>query len=456
MRAALPERVWSDADDNADLASLQRHPDTRLPAEGLRRAIKGRGTAWAVPHRFSRSSRERFDDGWGTLEEEPSAWPGDEAEEGPQARQADRAGHSDHSGHSGHSGPEDGAPTPAHLPGPASERRPEASKPPPATEILQDVASSILSKVESPDIAFDLSINPYRGCEHGCIYCYARPTHSYLNLSPGIDFETRILAKTNAAELLRKALSKPGYQPQSINIGSVTDAYQPAEKHWRITRSVIEVLAEFQHAFSVVTKSSLIERDLDLIAPMAQRGLVATYVSITTLEPELARTLEPRAPSPQRRLRTIRALAKAGVPVGVSVSPLIPFLNEPELERVLEAAAEAGATSAFSVVLRLPWEVNPLFQDWLAQHVPDRAERVMARIREMRGGRDNDSRFGTRMTGTGVWADLVRQRFDKACARLGLQREKSLLNLQAFTRPGSAPQAQPGPVQPEPVQQALF
>ncbi len=431
MRAASPERVWSDTDTSAEPADLQHHPDTRIPAERLRRAIKGRGTAWAVPHRFSRSSRESFDDGWGTMDAEQAGSADDATEDGLNATGEDSAALPATS-------------SPAPLPAP------------PATEILQDVASSILSKVESPDIAFDLSINPYRGCEHGCIYCYARPTHSYLNLSPGLDFETRILAKTNAAELLRKDLSKPGYQPQSINIGSVTDAYQPAEKHWRITRSVIEVLAEFQHAFSVITKSSLIERDLDLIAPMAQRGLVATYVSITTLDPELARTLEPRAPAPHRRLRTIRALANAGVPVGVSVSPLIPFLNEPELERVLEAAAEAGATSAFSVVLRLPWEVNPLFQDWLAQHVPDRAERVMARVREMRGGRENDSRFGTRMTGTGVWAELVRQRFEKACARLGLQREKSLLDLQAFSRPGKGTAPAPQQQVQQPVQQALF
>jgi DNA repair photolyase len=275
----------------------------------------------------------------------------------------------------------------------------------PQTQIIEEqVSVSILAGNDSPDIGFDLSINPYRGCEHGCIYCYARPTHSYLNLSPGLDFETRIVAKLNAAERLREALVARGYAPGHLNIGSVTDAYQPAERRLRITRSVIEVLAEAQHPFSIITKSSLVERDLDLIAPMASQRMAAVYLSITTLDPALARTLEPRAAAPQRRLRTIEALARAGVPVGVSVSPVIPFLNEPELEQILQAARDAGATRAFSIVLRLPWEVNPLFQNWLQQHVPERAARIMARVRDMRGGRDNDSRFGIRMTGQGVWA----------------------------------------------------
>jgi len=294
---------------------------------------------------------------------------------------------------------------------------------------------SILSGNDSPDIGFDLSINPYRGCEHGCVYCYARPTHSYLNLSPGLDFETRIIAKVNAAERLRETLASRSYEPMSLNIGSATDAYQPAERRLRITRSVIEVLAQAAHPFSIITKSALIERDLDLIAPMARRGLAAVYVSVTTLDPELARVMEPRAASPQRRLRTIETLARAGVPVGVSVSPVIPFLNEPELERVLEAAAAAGATSAFSIVLRLPWEVNPLFQQWLQQHFPGRAARIMARVREMRGGRDNDARFGSRMTGQGVWAELLRQRFEKATKRLGLNRDRIELDLTQFSRP---------------------
>jgi DNA repair photolyase len=348
-------------------------------------ALKGRGTAWAIEHRFDERARESFDDGWGTLQ---------------QAALDEAAGDSA-----------------------------------PGTQVLDEQVKSILSGNDSPDIGFDLSINPYRGCEHGCIYCYARPTHSYLNLSPGLDFETRIVAKVNAAERLREALGARGYVPMQLNIGSVTDAYQPAERRLRITRSVIEVLAEARHAFSIITKSSLVERDLDLIAPMAADRLAAVYVSITTLDPALARTMEPRAAAPHRRLRTIEALARAGVPVGVSVSPLIPFLNEPELERILQAARDAGASSAFSIVLRLPWEVNPLFQQWLAQHVPERAERIMARVREMRGGRDNDSRFGTRMTGQGVWAELLRQRLRKACERLGLNREKPALDLTQFRPP---------------------
>ena len=345
-------------------------------------ALKGRGTVWALEHRFSTDSRTEFDDGWGALEQAAA---------------------------------QEATPT--------------------ATQVRHENVRRILSGNDSPDIPFDLSINPYRGCEHGCIYCYARPTHSYLNLSPGIEFETRIIAKVNAAERLREALAAKGYTPGQLNIGSVTDAYQPAERRLRITRSVIEVLSEARHPCSIITKSSLVERDLDLLAPMAAQHLAAVYVSITTLDPQLARTLEPRAASPQRRLQTISALAKAGVPVGVSVSPVIPFLNEPELERILEAAHKAGARSAFSIGLRLPWEVNPLFQQWLQQHVPERAARIMARVREMRGGKDYDSDFGTRMTGQGIWAQLLRQSFDKACASLGLNRERIELDLTQFRRP---------------------
>ena len=347
---------------------------------------KGRGTTWELAHRFSKDEREAYDDGWGTLEQSVQA----------QAL-------------------------------------------PPSTQLLEEQVKTILASNDSPDIGFDLSINPYRGCEHGCIYCYARPTHSYLNLSPGLDFETRIVAKVNAAQRLREALARSSYMPTMINIGSVTDAYQPAERRLRITRSIIEVLAEHRHPFSLVTKSAGVERDLDLIAPMARAKLAAVYVSITTLDPALARVMEPRAASPERRLLTIRRLAEAGVPVGVSVSPVIPFLNEPELERILEAARDAGATSAFSIVIRLPWEVNPLFQHWLEQHFPERASRVMARIREMRGGADNSSRFGERMTGSGIWAQLLRQRFQKASARLGLNRARVELDLTQFRRPACPP-----------------
>jgi DNA repair photolyase len=354
-------------------------------------ALKGRGTAWAIEHRFTSEHHESFDDGWGTLE---------------QAAQEERSA--------------------------------------PGTLIIEQRVKSILSGNDSPDIDFDLSINPYRGCEHGCVYCFARPTHSYLNLSPGLDFETKIIAKVNAAERLRAALAAPGYEPLALNIGSATDAYQPAERRLRITRGVIEVLAEFRHAFSVITKSSGIERDLDLLAPLARDHLAAVYVSIPTLDAELARIMEPRAAAPQRRLKTIEKLAAAGVPVGVSVSPMIPFINEPELEHVLERARDAGATSAFATVLRLPWEVNPLFQQWLDTHFADRAGRVMARIHDLRGGRDNDPRFGARMKGQGVWADLLAQRFAKATQRLGLNRERLPLDLSRFRRPlvQAAPSAQ--------------
>jgi DNA repair photolyase len=347
---------------------------------------KGRGSAWALQHRFSTDRREDFDDGWGTLEQE--------------AREE-------------------------HLA--------------PDTQVIQEHVKSILTGNDSPDIGFDLSINPYRGCEHGCIYCYARPTHSYLNLSPGIDFETRIVAKVNAAERLRETFAKPSYTPLALNVGSATDAYQPVERRLGITRSIIEVLSECQHAFSLFTKSSGIERDLDLITPMAAKGLVAIYVSITTLDPQLARAMEPRAAAPYRRLKTIEALAKAGVPVGVSVSPMIPFLNLHDMERILECAREAGATAASSIVLRLPWEVSPLFQQWLKQHVPERAERIMARVREMRGGKDNDPKFGTRMTGTGIWAQMIRQRFEKASARLGFNKARFELDLTQFRRPAAQP-----------------
>ena len=347
--------------------------------------VKGRGTAWAIEHRYSRQTSESFDDGWGTL---------------------DQAAHEEHV--------------------------------PPATQIIEERVKSILSSNDSPDLSFDLSINPYRGCEHGCVYCFARPTHSYLNMSPGLDFETRIIAKVNAAERLRAAFASPGYEPLMLNLGSATDAYQPIERKLGITRSIIEVLAECQHPFSLVTKSSGVERDLDLIAPMAAQGLAAAYVSITSLDAGLARILEPRAAAPHRRLQTIEALAKAGVPVGVSVSPIIPFINEPELERVLEAAANAGATSAFAIVLRLPWEVNPIFQHWLDQHFPERAARVMARVREMHGGRDYDARFGARMKGEGVWARLLQQRLQKASARLGLNRARVELDLTRFRRPRAA------------------
>ena len=315
----------------------------------------------------------------------------------------------------------------------------EALNPPLATEVRHEQVKSLLAYNDSPDIYFDRSINPYRGCEHGCIYCYARPTHSYLNLSPGLDFETRLLAKVNAADVLRQELAAPGYRAAVVNLGSATDAYQPVERDLRITRAVLQVLAESRHPVAIVTKSSLIERDLDLLVPLAQQRLTAAFVSVTTLDRDLARELEPRAAAPARRLRTIETLARAGLPVCVNVAPVIPFVNEPEIERILEAAAAAGAQGAFYTALRLPWEVAPLFRQWLAVHYPQRAERVMNRVRDMRDGRDYDADFATRMKGNGLWADLMRQRFDKACARLGLGRGRFELRDDLFRppRPGS-------------------
>ncbi|VWC09631.1 radical SAM protein [Burkholderia lata] len=301
------------------------------------------------------------------------------------------------------------------------------------TQVFEERAKSILTHNQSPDIPFNVSLNPYRGCEHGCIYCFARPTHSYLGLSPGLDFESRIYAKVNAAELLEREISRKRYVPEPIALGVNTDAYQPVERDLRITRSVIQVMHDRGLPFAAITKSSLIERDLDLLAPMAERGQVMAAVTITTLDADLARTLEPRAATPARRLRTIRALSEAGVPVGVSIAPMIPFVTEPDMERVLEACAEAGATYASYIILRLPWEVAPLFKNWLAAHFPDRAERVMNRVRDMRGGKDYDSDFSKRMKGEGIWADLLRQRFRQAVKRLGLnERTNGILDLSQF------------------------
>ncbi|WP_420472681.1 PA0069 family radical SAM protein [Noviherbaspirillum sp. ST9] len=345
-------------------------------------ARKGRGAVTNLQGRYETQAREAFDDGW--------AGDGDEAA--------------------------------------------AAFK----TEVIEEQARSILTRNASPDVPFDVSLNPYRGCEHGCIYCFARPTHSYLGLSPGLDFESRIYAKVNAPELLRRELARPSYVPESIALGVNTDAYQPCERGLRLTRRVLEVLHECGHPVAVITKSSLIERDIDLLAAMAEKHQAMAAVTITTLDPAIARTLEPRAAAPTRRLRTIRTLTDAGIPVGVSIAPVIPFVTEPDLERILAAAVDAGAVAASHIVLRLPWEVNPLFQQWLEAHFPDRARRVMNRIRDMRGGKDYDADFGKRMHGEGVWADLIRQRFDKATARLGIgSRSEGYARLDAsqFRRP---------------------
>jgi len=288
------------------------------------------------------------------------------------------------------------------------------------TEVTIERARSILSRNDSPDVGFDRSINPYRGCEHGCIYCYARPSHAYLELSPGLDFETKLYAKANAAELLREALAKPGYSPSPIALGANTDCYQPIERKYRITRQILEVLVECRHPVTIVTKSALIERDLDVLRELSSRDLVKVFVSIGTLDRTLARKLEPRAASPQRRLDVLKALAGEGIPCGVMVAALIPALNDRTLEHVLEAAAQAGAREAAYVVMRLPNELKELFKEWLAEHYPQRADHVMSIVHQMRGGRDNDPRFGTRMSGTGNFAELVEKRFELACRRFGL------------------------------------
>ena len=324
----------------------------------------------------------------------------------------------------------------------------------PFTSVVHEHARSILSRNDSPDIPFRWSINPYRGCEHGCIYCYARPTHSYLNLSPGLDFETRLVAKVNAAELLRKELSRASHEPSPVNIGSATDAYQPIERELRITRSVIEVLTECQHPFTIVTKSSGVERDIDLLAQAAQRRQAAVFISITSLDSSLSRRLEPRAAAPHRRLQTVKRLSEAGVPVGVNVAPIIPFLNEPEIERIVAAAAEAGARSVHYTIVRLPWEVSPLFQEWLSHHVPERADRIMARIRDMRGGADYRAEFGVRMKGQGIWADLIRQRVNAARQRAGITGLGPVLDSSAFLP--FATQLRQRLAKPSPDQSELF
>ncbi|RZJ14484.1 MAG: PA0069 family radical SAM protein [Acidovorax sp.] len=370
--------------------------EVRVPLQ----AIRGRGAATAMPHRFSRDVREVVDDGW------------------HHGRAAADAGH-----------------------GSESDGDDDALRAL-ATTVHFENARSALSANDSPDISFDLSVNPYRGCEHGCIYCFARPTHSYLNFSPGLDFETQLIAKRNIAEVLRHELSAPRYVPKLINIGSNTDCYQPIERELRLTRALIEVMRDARHPFSLITKSSAVERDLDLLAPLAAQNLCAVYITVTTLDAQLARCLEPRAAAPHRRLRTIRTLVEAGVPVGVSVAPQIPFLNE-DMEHVLEAAYDAGARSAFYTVLRLPWELDGLFKEWLEVHYPQRAARVLARVQDLHSidaaqrsaGKSYDANFATRMKGSGLWADLLRQRFAGACRRLGLNRERVELDLSQF-RPG--------------------
>ena len=337
--------------------------------------VKGRGATFDPPNRFRSDVRDACDDGW-----QPP--PGD-----------------------------DDAPAP---------RR---------TTVAIQHARTIIAYNDSPDIPFSQSINPYQGCEHGCIYCYARPSHAYLDLSPGIDFETRLFAKPDAARLLRAELAKHGYRCDPIALGTNTDPYQPIEREWKVTRSVLEVLVQHEHPFTIVTKSALVERDIDLIAPMAAKRMARVYLSITTLDRDLARKMEPRAAAPQRRLQALKTLSEAGIPVGVMVAPIIPQLNDRDLEAILEAAAAHGAQGAGWVLIRLPREVAPLFRAWLDAHYPLRAAHVMSVIRQMRGGRDYDSAFGSRMRGGGEFAALLEKRFTLACRRLGLDRGREHVGL---------------------------
>jgi DNA repair photolyase len=306
---------------------------------------------------------------------------------------------------------------------------------PPRTQVTEERARGIVSRNDSPDISFSQSINPYRGCEHGCSYCFARPSHSYLELSPGLDFETKLFAKTNAPELLREALGKKNYVCSPITIGVNTDCYQPIERKYEITRRCIEVMVACGHPFSIITKNALVERDLDLLAPHAAKGLCSVHLSVTTLDNRLAARMEPRASAPHRRIEAIRRLSEAGVPVGVMFAPVIPMLNDPELEAVLEAARAAGATSAGYVLLRLPHELLELFPQWLQAHYPQRAAHIMSLMTQLHGGKAYDSRFGMRQTGRGPFAQLLARRFDLAHQRLGFNDGRQALDTRQFVPP---------------------
>jgi DNA repair photolyase len=334
---------------------------------------KGRGAGTNQSGRFERERREPFDDGWA----------GDE----------------------------------------------EAAPPQLDTVYARDSAKTILARNDSPDVPFDRSVNPYRGCEHGCIYCFARPSHAYLGLSPGLDFETRIFVKEGAPELLRAELARPSYRCRTIALGANTDPYQPAEKKFELTRRILEVLRELRHPVSIITKSALVTRDIDILADMAGARLASVAVSLTTLDRRLARAMEPRAATPQRRLDTMRTLSDAGIPVCVLASPMIPALNDSELDRILEAAAAHGAQAAGTILVRLPLELGPLFEEWLDRNIPDKAKHVLSLIRQAHGGSIYEAQWGTRMTGTGPYAELLRLRFEKACHRLGLNQRRSAFDL---------------------------
>ncbi|MFT5132457.1 MAG: DNA repair photolyase [Gammaproteobacteria bacterium] len=334
--------------------------------ESMGKKIRGRGTANNVDPRYMEFQREGFDDDWDA--------PSDEKRVG--------------------------------------------------TTVTEEIARTIISRNTSPDIPFEQSINPYRGCEHGCNYCYARPSHAYLDLSPGIDFETKLFAKPNAAELLRNELTKPGYICKPIALGTNTDPYQPVEREYKITRSIVAVLNECQHPLTIVTKSRLIQRDMDLLKALAEKDLVQVFISVTTLNTDLAQKLEPRASAPYRRVETIRRLSDAGIPVGLMFAPVIPCVNDAEMEQILDTCADAGAETAGYIMLRLPHEVKELFREWLAIHMPLKKDHIMSLINDIREGKDYDANFRTRMRGTGVFATMIRKRFELRCNSLGLNRKR--------------------------------
>ena len=307
--------------------------------------------------------------------------------------------------------------------------------PPLKTTVIEETPKTIITRNQSPDISFDRSINPYRGCEHGCSYCYARPTHAYMGLSPGLDFESKLFVKSNAPELLRAELLAKGYEPRTMALGSNTDPYQPIERRHRLTRRILEVLAEFNHPVGIVTKSALVTRDIDILQPMAEKGLVKVAISITSLDPKLSRSMEPRASSPAKRLAALEMLSAAGIPATVMVAPIIPAINDMEIEAILKAAFAAGAREAGYVLLRLPLEVRDIFQEWLQTDYPDRAAKVMSLIRSTRDGKDSDSTWGRRMTGSGPYAWTIGRRFELACQRIGLNVSRKKLAADKFTRP---------------------
>jgi DNA repair photolyase len=362
----------------ASSATQPRNDVSEFASPGVgRERRRGRGTLSNVSGRYEPLARIAFDDGWQSLEELPAF----------------------------------------------------------ETTVSIDATRKIITRNESPDISFDRSINPYRGCEHGCVYCFARPTHAFLGLSPGLDFESKLFVKPDAPRLLERELSAPNYKPRTIAIGTNTDPYQPIERKYQVMRGILEVLERAGHPVGIVTKSALILRDLDILARMAERNLAKVALSVTTLDPELARVMEPRAATPGRRLETLRQLAAAGVPTSVMVAPVIPAINDMEIERILDAAALAGVRGAGYVLLRLPLEVRDLFVEWLKSNFPDRAAHVMKLVRDMRGGKDYDSTWGQRMTGAGPYAWMIGRRFETHCEKLGLNKHKAALTTEHFVPP---------------------